>query len=397
MVAAISAASKGADVTLLEKGNKLGYKVLIAGNGACNLTNARDETREFVKCFPGNGKFLYSALTRLSPSMTMQWFEKHGVPLQVERGGRVFPKSRHSKDIVTALEHEIRRLGVEVLLNTQVTGVRKEEVFFVETEGNVYRFDRLIIATGGKSFPGTGSTGDGFRWAKELGHHLKKPFPALVPLKLPEAFGLVELAGLSLRNVRAVILAEGKKIGEEQGEMLFTHTGVSGPIILTLSRLVSIALLEKQTVSLCIDFKPALSHEQVDQGLLRDWKENPKQQLSNALRTRLPGRIVPFLLRAAKVPPERLAAEVTKEERKRLVAVLKGWTLPVAGTLPIETAIVTAGGVDTKEIDPKSMESKKVPGLYWAGEVIDVDGVTGGYNLQAAWSTGWLAGESAAT
>lgn len=394
MVAAISAASKGAKVTLLEKGNKLGYKVLIAGNGACNLTNARDETREFVKCFPGNGKFLYSALTRLSPSMTMQWFESHGVPLQVERGGRVFPKSRHSKDIVTALEKEIRRLAVEVQLNTQVLGIKQDRGFLVETAEKTFRFDRLIIATGGKSFPGTGSTGDGFRWAKELGHHVMKPFPALVPLKIPE---VVDLAGLSLRNVRAVVLAEGKKIGEEQGEMLFTHTGVSGPIILTLSRGVSLALREKQKVSLQIDFKPALSMEQVEQGLLRDWKENPKQQLSNALKARLPGRIAPVLLQAAKVPPERIAAEATKEERKRLVAVLKGWTLPVADTLPIETAIVTAGGVDTKEIDPKSLESKKVPGLYWAGEVIDVDGVTGGYNLQAAWSTGWLAGESAAT
>ncbi|HBN08058.1 MAG TPA: aminoacetone oxidase family FAD-binding enzyme [Cyanobacteria bacterium UBA8530] len=395
MVAAIAAARKDQEVVLLEKGPKLGYKVLISGNGSCNLTNHQKEIplRDFIHCFPGNGKFLYGALSRMDPEATMRFFEELGVALTVERGGRVFPLSKKSKDLVDALEREIRRLGVEVKLNSRVSKIEKEGDSFriLLSGGASLEFDKVVIATGGKSFPGTGSTGDGYSFAKSLEHTVVPTFPALVPLKIPS---VVSLAGLSLRNVKAAILEKGKVLAEEQGEMLFTHTGVSGPIVLTLSRLVS----QKKEVSLFlrIDFKPALSREQVDAGLLRDWNKNPRQLLSNALRERLPFNLIPFVLAVASIPAERVTAEVKKEERKKLVETLKGWLLPIDGVLPIETAIVTAGGVEVKEIDPKSMESKKVPGLYWAGEVIDIDGVTGGYNLQAAWSTGFLAGESAA-
>lgn len=389
LTAAIAAAREGAQVVVLEKGPRLGHKVLIAGNGRCNVTNANGDLREFVKQYPGNGRFLYTALSRFDAKAAMAFFEELGVPLVVERGGRVFPKSQSSKDVVEALIRELKRLKVEVRLNTPVTAI-ENDLSVKLASGETLRGDAVIVATGGKSFPGTGSTGDGFKFAKALGLRIVPPFPALIPLKV---HGVSDLMGLALKNVEAMVISGEKVLDSLQGEMLFTHNGVSGPIILTLSRLVS---TEKGPLKLGINLKPALNPKQLEEGLMRDWSQASRQQLGNALKSRMPARLVPHILKAADVSPERMVAEITREERKRLVRVLQRWEMPIEGTLGIELAIVTAGGVDTRELDPKTLESKSIKGLYWVGEVVDVDGVTGGYNLQAAWSMGMLAGRTAA-
>lgn len=398
MMAAIKAAENGAAVTLLEKMPRAGKKMLITGKGRCNITNVA-EKQELIKNIPGNGKFLHSCLKAYDNEDVQLFFQGLGVPVKVERGGRVFPVSDRAADVVDAMVLRLHELGIRLVTDARVTGLLLEADAEGETcikgvrtaDGGQYQGRAVIIATGGASYPGTGSTGDGYRWAEEAGHYVVKPLPALVPLEVEDDW-VKELQGLALRNVRATLLADGKKAGEMFGEMLFTHFGVSGPIILSLSRQAAQLLEAGSFLELEIDLKPALSLEQLDARLVRDFEKYQRKEIKNGMKDLLPGRLIEPVLDAAYLEPERMVNTVTREERHRLAQVLKGLSMVISGTRPIAEAIVTAGGVDVKEINPKTMESKLVKGLYFAGEVADVDGYTGGFNLQAAFSMGAAAG-----
>ncbi len=398
MMAAIKAAENGAAVTLLEKMPRAGKKMLITGKGRCNITNVA-EKQELIKNIPGNGKFLHSCLKAYDNEDVQLFFQGLGVPVKVERGGRVFPVSDRAADVVDAMVLRLHELGIRLVTDARVTGLLLEEGAEGEAcvkgvrmaDGSQYQGRAVIVATGGASYPGTGSTGDGYRWAEEAGHHVVKPLPALVPLEVEDDW-VKELQGLALRNVRATLLADGKKAGEMFGEMLFTHFGVSGPIILSLSRQAAQLLEAGSFLELEIDLKPALSLEQLDARLVRDFEKYQRKEIKNGMKDLLPGRLIEPVLDAAYLEPERMVNTVTREERHRLAQVLKGLSMVISGTRPIAEAIVTAGGVDVKEINPKTMESKLVKGLYFAGEVADVDGYTGGFNLQAAFSMGAAAG-----
>ncbi|WP_027406788.1 NAD(P)/FAD-dependent oxidoreductase [Anaerovibrio sp. RM50] len=393
MMAAIKAAENGASVVLLEKMKRPGKKMLITGKGRCNITNAA-EIPELIKNIPGNGKFLNSCIRAFNNDDVQYFFNAIEVPTKVERGGRVFPVSDKAADVVDAMVLQLHELGVKLYTDVRVSEIiieNNKAVGVKTAEGQVFEAEAVILATGGSSYPGTGSTGDGYKMASKIGHRVVTPLPALVPLELEEEW-VKELQGLSLKNVRVTLFADEKKIMDMFGEMLFTHFGVSGPIILSLSRKTAQLLEEGSFVELMIDLKPALSFDQLDARVLRDFEKYQRKEMKNALKDLLPGRLIPPVLDGAYIELDRMVNSITKEERHRLVNVLKGLLVTVTQTRPIAEAIVTAGGVDVKEINPKTMESKLIKNLYFAGEVVDVDAYTGGYNLQAAFSMGAAAG-----
>ena len=392
IMAAIRAAENGANVTIYEKNSAIGRKLKITGKGRCNLTNLAD-TNEIIKNMPGNGKFLYSALEKFSAVDTINFFNSLGLKTKVERGNRVFPESDNAADVIDVLNKRLAILNVEVKINSRVDEIFTNggKIFGIEVRKKFINVDAVILATGGKSYPATGSTGDGLKFAKNLGHTVTKILPSLVPLEVEEDF-VKELQGLSLKNVSAVLKADGKIISEEFGEMLFTHFGVSGPIILTMSRAVAKFLSEKSFVEILINLKPALTPEQLDARILRDFEKFKHKSIKNALIELLPTKIILPILDLSYIEEDKKIDAITKEERRRILENIRGFTLTITKTRPIEEAIVTSGGVDVKEINPKTMESKIIKNLFIVGEVLDIDGYTGGFNLQAAWATGNAAG-----
>ena len=395
-VAAIFAARNGHRVELFEKNEKIGKKLFITGKGRCNVTNAGDMDALF-DAVKSNPKFLYSAFYSFTNEQAMDFFEELGVRLKVERGNRVFPKSDHSSDIIHALKHELEQLGVEIHFCTEVKDVLVEHEKFtgiVLKNGKKVSGDACVVATGGISYASTGSTGDGYRFAEKTGHKVTELYPSLVPMEVKEWYAK-ELQGLSLRNVRGTILDGKKKLYDEFGEMLFTHFGVSGPVILSASSFCAKAV-SKGALKLVIDLKPALSGEQLDERILRDFAEAKNRQFKNSLSHLYPAKLIPEIIRRSGIDPDKQVNEITRQERRRLVEATKGLTFTLTGLRPFKEAIITQGGISVKETDPSTMESKRVKGLYFAGELLDLDAVTGGFNLQIAWSTGWQAGKAAA-
>lgn len=396
MMAAIGAAGRGARVTLLEQNEKTGKKLFITGKGRCNLTNACEQ-EDFFNYVISNGKFLYSAFYQMDNQSVMTFFENAGCRLKVERGGRVFPVSNHSSDVLAALNGQMERAGIQICLRTKVREIVIEESKIAGvrlSDGRMLYADSVIIATGGKSYESTGSAGDGYMFAESVGHTIKEVRPALVPFVVKEDW-CMELQGLSLKNVSVMLKSDKKKIYEGFGEMLFTHFGVSGPLILSASSYYA-KKYYGMPVQLLIDLKPALTIEQLDKRLLKDFEENKNRQFKNALDGLYPSKLIPVMIRLSGISPEKRVNEITREERNALIQCTKNLALTVTGTRDFKEAIITQGGVHVKEVNPSTMESKLIRGLYFAGEVLDLDAVTGGFNLQIAWSTGYLAGISAA-
>ena len=395
MMAAVTAARRGKNVLLLEKNEKLGKKLFITGKGRCNLTNSA-EVEELFNAVVSNPKFLYSSFYSFTNDQVISFFEGLGVKTKVERGGRVFPESDHSSDVIRALEQEMKRLGVRISLRTEVKEILTEDGRAKGvrlSSGRMIAADAVIIATGGISYPSTGSTGDGYRFARECGHKVTDLSPALVPMEVKEWYAK-ELMGLSLRNIGIRITDGKKKLYEEFGEMLFTHYGVTGPVILSASSIVG-KKLKEHPLTLHIDLKPALTEEQLDKRVLREFEANHNRQFKNAVDSLFPAKLKPVAIELSGIPEEKKVNEVTKEERLHFVRLIKDFSMTLTGLRGYHEAIITKGGVSVKEIDPGTMESKLVKGLYFAGEVLDLDAVTGGYNLQIAWSTGYLAGANA--
>lgn len=418
MMAAISAADNGNKVCLMEKNEKLGKKLYITGKGRCNVTNATDVGTHLNNVCT-NSKFLYSAFYGFDSKAVMDFLEQAGCPLKIERGERVFPVSDHSSDIIAAFSRELKRRGVEVLLDTEVKSlVLREDLSVIDGNiskesggnnigmgkrvvgvriagGKVIEADKVIICTGGLSYPSTGSTGDGYRFAESAGHKIQECSPSLVPLEVKEDW-CVELMGLSLRNVEVRLVSEKRERYRGFGELLFTHFGVSGPLILSASSYYEgkkEGRKGEEDTRLYIDLKPAMDLEQLDRRLLRDFEENKNRQFKNALGALLPVKLIPVMVKLSGIPGEKKVNEIIREERKRFAELIKKLTLTVTGTRGFAEAVITRGGVSVKEINPSTMESKKVRGLYFAGEVLDLDALTGGFNLQIAWSTGYLAGK----
>ena len=396
MMAAITAARLGAQVCLVERNPKVGRKLYITGKGRCNVTN-HCSPEEVLAAVPRNGRFLYSAMSRTTPADVEQFFTDLGVELKVERGNRVFPKSDKSANIIDALFLELKRLRVPVLQErVSKLCVRDGAVQAVEMGEGTARTGlnckAVILATGGASYPATGSTGDGYRLAEELGHTIVEPRPSLVPLESPDAF-CGEMQGLALKNVVLTVRnRKGKILYREQGELLFTHFGLSGPLVLSAS--AHMRNYDKEQYIFSIDLKPALDEQTLDARLVRELGENANKDMANLMGALVPRLMIPVLLARAEIPGEKKAHDVTKGERRRLLELLKAFTVAVSGPRPISEAIITSGGVKVSEVDPKTMASKKVEGLYFAGELLDVDAYTGGFNLQIAWATGRAAGES---
>lgn len=395
MMAAVFAARNGQNVQLLEKNEKLGKKLFITGKGRCNITNAADIEDLFTAVI-SNPKFLYSGFYSFTNQQVIDFFEELGVKTKIERGERVFPVSDHSSDVIAAFSRELKSLGVSVSLHTEVRELLCEQdkvCGVLLTNGKKMKADAVIVATGGISYPSTGSTGDGYRFAKETGHRVTELLPSLVPMEVRQWYAK-ELQGLSLRNIEICITDGKKKLYEEFGEMLFTHYGVTGPVILSASSVVG-KTLRKKELTLHIDLKPALSEEQLDKRILREFDANHNKQYKNSIDSLFPAKLKPIMIELSEIEPEKKVNEITKEERQRLVHLIKDFTMTLTGLRSYNEAIITKGGVSVKEIDPGTMESKKMKGLYFAGEVLDLDAVTGGYNLQIAWSTGYLAGINA--
>ena len=402
MIAAVFAARAGNDVTLVEKNEKLGKKVYITGKGRCNVTNACDDM-DFFQNVITNPKFLYSAYYGFTSSDVMDFFEDLKLPLKIERGNRVFPVSDHSSDVIGALKRELNRLSVEILYNTKAEsiiteivdseGIEKTIVKGISIISNGKRSrllcDKLVLATGGNSYKSTGSDGDTWKFANELGISSKNAEPSLVPLTVKENY-IVDLQGLSLKNVSVDITRNGKNIYSGFGEMLFTHFGLSGPLILSASTLIKEDYY-KDDIKAFIDLKPSLSVQELDERVQKDFKKYNNKQFINALSDLLPNKLIPIIVRLSGIDERKQVNLVTKEERKKLVNLLKHMEFIVIGNRGFDEAIITRGGISVKEINPKTMESKKIKGLYFAGEMIDVDALTGGFNLQIAWSTGRLA------
>ena len=399
MMAAAFAAKNGNRVEVFEKNEKLGKKLFITGKGRCNITNAAD-LEDFFPAVTSNPKFLYSAFYSFTNEQVISFFEELGVKTKVERGGRVFPVSDHSSDVIQALKSEMERLGVKINLNAEVKELITEKSSTGETvngirlvSGKKISGDAVIVATGGISYPSTGSTGDGYRFARRCGHKVSELSPSLVPMEVKEWYA-GELMGLSLRNIEIRITDGKKKLYQEFGEMLFTHYGVTGPVILSASSVVGKKLKDTE-LTLHIDLKPALTEEQLDKRVLREFETNHNRQFKNAVDSLFPSKLRPVIVELSGIPEEKKVHEITKEERLRFVRLIKDFTMTLTGLRGYNEAIITKGGVSVKEIDPGTMESKLVKGLYFAGEVLDLDAVTGGYNLQIAWSTGYLAGINA--
>ncbi len=392
MMAAYSAAMEGASVLLLEKNEKTGRKLRITGKGRCNLTNDSD-VRGVLANIPGEGRFLYSALTAFPPQKVMEFFEEHGLPLKTERGKRVFPQSDNANDVADLMERLCRENGVTLMRQTAVgISLRDGRVQGVKTEQGTISCRACVVCTGGLSYPLTGSTGDGYRFAKSVGHTVEPLRPSLVPLESPDPC-CGRLQGLSLKNVELRVFEDEKLLCREQGEMLFTHFGVSGPLVLSASS--RMRCFGSAAYRLEIDLKPALDERTLDLRIQRDLKKYQNREFRNALCDLVPHALIPELVRLSEAPETLRANEVPRETRARLLHVLKAFPIAVSGTRPYSEAIVTAGGVRTREIDPRSMQSKLAAGLYFAGETLDLDAYTGGFNLQIAWSTGRLAGRSA--
>ena len=398
MMAAYQAAKCGNDVSLYEKNEKLGKKIFITGKGRCNVTNAC-EVEELLDHVVTNKEFLYSGFYSFTNNAMMELLEELGCPLKVERGNRVFPVSDHSSDVIAALQRGLRKENVDIYLNTTVKKILSEDGTVTGVRlasGDTVKADKVIVATGGMSYQTTGSTGDGYDFARKAGHKVTKLTPALVPFEIKEDF-CKQLMGLSLRNVAVKMTADGKKIYEDFGEMLFTHFGVSGPTILSSSahllRYKNVEnLLKEGKIQLVIDLKPALQQEKLDNRIQRDFLEGKNKEFKNCLNNLLPQKMIDTVVELSKINPYKKVNEITREERMNLVKLLKNFTITISGFRPIEEGIVTSGGINVKEINPKTMESKIVNGLYFAGEIIDVDSYTGGFNLQIAYSTGFTAG-----
>lgn len=398
MMAAYAAASNGKQVTLIEKNEKLGKKIYITGKGRCNVTNDCD-VEDLFKQILRNPKFLYSAIYEFDNYQVQQFFEENGCPLKVERGGRVFPVSDHASDIISALERKLRSLGVDILLrnevqeilsqNDEITGVVVKSL----TSSKITKMEakQVIVCTGGVSYPSTGSTGDGYEFASALGHTIKVPSPSLVPFETKETF-VKDLMGLALKNVEVTIKdGKGKKLFSDFGEMLFTHFGVSGPLILSASAKVN-DMIQKEPLQMFINLKPALTREQLDKRVLREFDDNKNRQFKNAIASLFPSSLTPIMIHLSGIEPDIMVNEITKGMRDEFVSLIQALPLTITGVRGFNEAIVTKGGVNVKEINPSTMESKLIKGLYFAGEIIDCDAYTGGFNLQIAWSTGHLAG-----
>ncbi len=402
MMAAVGASKAGHQVVLYEKNEKLGKKLYITGKGRCNITNNSD-VEELLKNVMQNPRFLYSALYTLDSTSVMDFFESEGLSLKTERGNRVFPCSDKSSDVILTLKKFLEDTGVRICLNTTVQKLFCEDGTcsgVVLKSGGIKRADAVIVATGGISYPSTGSTGDGYRFARETGHHLVETVPSLVPFCVKEDY-IKELQGLSLRNVVLNLKSGKKKLFEEMGELLFTHFGVSGPLVLSASSTVCGTFLQVDSnapnangLTAQIDLKPALSERQLDERILRDFKGFQNSFFKNSLSKLLPAKMISVVVKISGIEPEKKVNEITKKERQNLVRLIKAFPFTIEGTRGYNEAVITRGGISVKEINPATMESKKVKGLYFAGEVLDVDAKTGGYNLQIAWSTGYLAGIS---
>ncbi len=395
MMAAGRAAQCGARVALLEKNHSLGQKLLLTGKGRCNITNAEYDQRKFIAQFGVQGKFLYPALHAFGVQDTIQFFEQRGLPTKLERGNRIFPVSDKAADVRQVLMSFLAETGVSIIKPAAVknlikTGRRIDKLEFSQTEMRAVSY---IVCSGGLSYPATGSQGAGLRWAERLGHTLTTPEPALVPLIIEEPW-VKELQGLSLKNVQISVYQANRKKDERFGEALFTHQGMSGPIILDMSK--NIGKLLNGAVYLHIDLKPALEYSALDARLQRDLRENSSKLFKNSLHKLLPKKLIPVIIRLSGVDPGKKAGDITREERRRLLHLLKQLQLQVRGLAGFEKAIITAGGISLSEINPQTLRSKLIDNLYFAGEILDIDGPTGGYNLQLCWSTGYLAGENAA-
>lgn len=405
MMAAYAAAKEKQRVILLEKNEKLGKKLYITGKGRCNITNASDMENLFANVV-SNRKFLYSAFYTFDNMQVLSFFEENGLELKTERGNRVFPASDHSSDVIVTLVKVLKKLGVEIHLNTEVKelllkretscdGTQENKVCGVLClNGEKIQADAVLVATGGMSYQATGSTGDGYRFAGKAGHKVTELYPSLVPYETKEKW-VKELQGLSLRNSAITIWDEKKKLYEDFGEMLFTHFGVSGPMILSASGSLPTKYKGKE-LRLEIDLKPALEEEQLDKRILRDFEEMKNKQFKNSLQQLLPSKLIPIIIELSGIDPDKQVNEVSKEERLLLVQLIKHFKMTLTKTREWKEAIITKGGVAVKEINPSTMESKLVKGMYFCGEVLDLDALTGGYNLQIAWSTGYVAGKSAA-
>lgn len=391
MMCAATAAERGMRVILLEPNRQLGRKLRITGKGRCNVTNNCD-IKAFMENIPGDGRFLYSALNRLSPPQTMELFESHGLKLKTERGNRVFPVSDNANDVAGTMTHWCERAGVRVM-HTHAKGIRIEDgmVTGVPTDEGMIDCRAAAVCTGGLSYPLTGSTGDGYKFARSAGHSVDTPWPSLVPLESDDDY-CAEMQGFALKNVTLSAYEDDVLIYRELGEMLFTHFGVSGPLVLSASS--HMRNMSKAKYRLEIDLKPALDEKKLDARILRDFEKYANKEFKNSL-TDLAGKsMIPVLIRLSGIPEDTKVNSITREQRHRLLHLFKAFPVSITGTRPIDEAIVTAGGVSTKEVNPRNMESKLVDGLYFAGEVLNIDGYTGGFNLQIAWSTGYVAGKS---
>ena len=393
MMAAIAAAEEGHQVTVLEKNEKLGKKLFITGKGRCNFTNACDQDALFEHVI-SNPKFLYSAFHRFDNFSVMEFFELHGLKYKVERGNRVFPCSDHSSDVIKTLRTYLSQLGVTVHLGVKATGLvlDGDTVKGVRTDDGTYSADAVILALGGKSYPSCGADGDTWRFMKELGVGLREAEPSLVPLVTKEQ-DICSMQGLSLKNVAVKVSVQDKVRFSGQGEMLFTHFGLSGPLILSASCYLSEEDYRKNPI-VSIDLKPAMDEKMLDERVLRDFGQRPNKQFANALRALLPAKLIPAVVARTKIDPHKVVHDITKEERRNLTDLLKDFRVNISGNRGFSEAIITRGGVSVGEIDPKTMAVRKYKGLYVAGEMIDLDAMTGGFNLQIAWSTGYLSGKS---
>ena len=396
MMAAITAARRGFKVTLVEKNEKLGKKLFITGKGRCNITNAGD-SEDLFNSIVTNRKFMFSSFNGFSNYDTLGFFDELGLHIKIERGNRVFPESDHSSDVIGALNRELKRLSVDVRLNTEVKDIivngGKATGVVVKCSGkeSTIQADNVIVATGGNSYQSTGSTGDGYRFARKLGHSVTPIVPALVPFNVAEDWES-DLQGLSLKNVSIVVLDGKQEIYSDFGEMLFTHFGVSGPLILSASSFAA-RRIKEHPLKLVIDLKPALSQEQLDERILRDFDEEKNKAFKNSLDKLLPKKMIPVIVRLSDIDGNKKVNEITKQERQKLVSLIKGLELTLTGLRGFNEAIITQGGINVREINPTTMESKLVKNLYFAGEVLDVDALTGGFNLQIAWSTGYAAAD----